>query len=121
MKRTPSSPPKAAITDTWSRSTTIWGSVRCQMKRAGRVKITPAATDSPADPMVCTMLVSRIVPRRNARKIATAMTAAGIDALAVSPTRSPRYAFAAPKTTASRSPITTALTVSSAIEAPADT
>ena len=90
MKRTPSSPPKAAITDTCSRSTTIVGSERCQMKSAGRVKITPAATDSPAEPIVCTMLVSRIVPRRSARKMATAITAAGIEALTVSPTRRPR-------------------------------
>ena len=90
MKRTPSSPPMAAITDTWSRSTPIVGSVRCQMKSAGSVKITPAATDSPAEPIVWTMLVSRIEPRRSTRKMATAITAAGIDALTVSPTRSPR-------------------------------
>ena len=85
------------------------------------VKITPAATDSPAEPIVCTMLVSRIVPRRSTRKMATAMTAAGIEALTVSPTRSPRYAFAAPKTTAIRMPMTTALTVNSAIDCDAGT
>ena len=90
MKSTPRSPPNAAITEIWTRSTTIVGSVRCQTKRAGRVKITPAATDSPADPMVCTMFASRIDPWRRARKMATAITAAGMDAETVNPTRRPR-------------------------------
>ena len=41
------------------------------------------------------------------------MTAAGIDADTVIPTLSPRYAFAAPNTMASRSPITVEVTVNS--------
>ena len=34
---------------------------------AGSVKMTPPATDSPAEPVVCTMLFSRIVARPSAR------------------------------------------------------
>ena len=90
MKRTPNRPPKRAITLTCITSTTMVGSCRCQMKSAGSVKITPAASDSPAEPTVCTMLVSRIVPLLMARKMATAITAAGMEALTVRPTRSPR-------------------------------
>jgi hypothetical protein len=64
---------------------------RPQIKKAGIVKITPAARDSPAEPTVCTMLVSRIVPcLKKMRKMATAITAAGIDAETVSPTLRPR-------------------------------
>src|SRR6188474_2477457 len=43
------------------------------------------------------------------------MTAAGIDADTVMPTRSPRYALAAPKTIPSTTPIATAFSVNSAI------
>ena len=54
------------------------------------VKTTPAATDSPADPIVWTMLFSRIVepPRRLSTEIAS--TAIGIEALTVRPARRPR-------------------------------
>ncbi len=57
---------------------------------AGIVKTTPPATDSPADPIVCTMLFSRIVepPRRFSTEIAS--TAIGMEALTVSPARRPR-------------------------------
>ena len=41
------------------------------------------------------------------------MTAAGIDAETVSPTRSPRYAFAAPNTRPRTTPTTTAFAVNS--------
>ena len=50
MKRTPRRPPKRAMTDICTTSTTMVGSDRCHMKRAGRVKITPAAKDSPRRP-----------------------------------------------------------------------
>ena len=43
------------------------------------------------------------------------ITAAGIDADTVIPTRSPKYAFAAPKITARSIPITMEVTVSSGI------
>jgi hypothetical protein len=42
------------------------------------------------------------------------MTAAGIDAETVMPTRRPRYAFAAPKTMPSTTPMVTASSVNSA-------
>ena len=89
MKRTPSNPPNSASTVIWPTLTMIAGSSRAHRNSAGRVKITPAARDSPADPTVWTMLASRIVPPK-IRKTATAITAAGIEALTVSPTRRPR-------------------------------
>ncbi len=54
------------------------------------VKTTPEASDSPADPIVWTMLFSRIVepPKRLSTEMAS--TAIGIDALTVSPARNPR-------------------------------
>ena len=75
------------------------------MKSAGSVKIAPAASDSPAEPMVCTKLFSRIESRfKMMRMIPIERTAAGIEAETVMPTRRPRYAFAAPNSTASRIP-----------------
>ena len=81
---------------------------------AGIVKIAPAATDSPADPIVCTKLFSNIDSRRKrTRKIPIEITAAGMDAETVIPTRNPRYAFAAPNTTAKIIPKTIDDTVNS--------
>ena len=83
-------------------------------KRAGSVKIAPAATDSPAEPIVWTRLFSRMESlRRMTRMIPMEITAAGIEAEIVIPTRRPRYAFAAPKTMASRIPIRREVTVNS--------
>ncbi len=60
-------------------------------KRAGRVKMAPAARDSPAEPIVCTMLLSRIESRRRTmRMIPMEITAAGMEAETVIPTRRPR-------------------------------
>ena len=60
------------------------------------------------------MLLSRIeFFLRMILVIPIAMTAAGIDAEIVIPTRRPRYAFAAPKTIASRIPETTEVMVNS--------
>ena len=78
------------------------------------VKIAPAANDSPAEPMVWTMLLSRMefffmITRITPREI----TAAGIEADTVIPTFSPRYAFAAPNTTARIIPIRIDVTVNS--------
>ena len=59
---------------------------------AGMVTPTPKAIDSPAEPVVCTMLFSRIVVRKtgktlpSARKIVIDSTATGIDADTVMPT-----------------------------------
>ena len=51
----------------------------------------PSASAVEAEPMVCDRLVSRILAgRRRTRKTATVMTAAGIEAEIVSPTRRPR-------------------------------
>jgi hypothetical protein len=64
------------------------------INRAGKVKMTPLASELDADPVVCEILVSRIVPRmptlESARNTATVMTATGIDVLIVSPARKPR-------------------------------
>src|SRR5216117_2073563 len=55
---------------------------------AGIVKTTPPATDSPADPMVWTMLFSRIVEPPSFLRTEIASTAIGIEALTVRPARS---------------------------------
>ena len=56
---------------------------------AGRVKITPPATDSPAEPVVCTMLFSRIEALPKARKMLMERTAMGMEAATVNPARKP--------------------------------
>ncbi len=51
----------------------------------------PVASEVEADATVCERLASRIVPLvRSMRKAATVITAAGIDAETVMPTRRPR-------------------------------
>jgi hypothetical protein len=57
---------------------------------AGIVNTTPPATDSPAEPIVWTMLFSRIVEPPSFFSTEMASTAIGIDALTVRPARSPR-------------------------------
>jgi len=61
-------------------------------KRAGIVKMVPAASDELAEPMVCERLASRIIPRppRTDLKKATVRTAMGMDVETVRPTRRPR-------------------------------
>ena len=54
------------------------------------VNTTPEASDSPADPMVWTMLFSRIVEPPSRLSTEMASTAIGIDALTVRPARRPR-------------------------------
>lgn len=84
------------------------------MNKAGSVKIAPAASDSPAEPIVCTILFSSIeFLRRITRITPIEITAAGIDADTVIPTRRPRYAFAAPNTTARIIPKITEVAVNS--------
>ncbi len=53
------------------------------------VKITPPATDSPAEPMVCTRLFSRIVALPRARSRLIDSTEMGMEAATVRPARSP--------------------------------
>src|ERR1700689_2652855 len=59
-------------------------------------KITPAAADSPAEPVVCTMLFSRIVEPPNGRRMLIERTAIGIEAETVRPARKPTYTETAP-------------------------
>lgn len=85
---------------------------------AGMVTPTPKAIDSPAEPLVWTMLCSRRVasftPSFAARRNSVIeMTAMGIDALTVRPTLSTRYSDEAPKIAPSSVPRTSARTVSS--------
>jgi hypothetical protein len=57
----------------------------------GSVNATPAASDSPAEPVVWAMLFSRIVPRmRSQRNSVIDSTATGIDADTVRPILRPR-------------------------------
>jgi hypothetical protein len=80
----------------------------------GSVNATPAASDSPAEPVVWAMLFSRIVPRSlSQRNSVIERTATGIDADTVRPILRPRYVDDAAKTMPSTAPITTAGMVSS--------
>ena len=108
MNSTPSHPPSSA-----SRNTREYSSGNPKKISAGSVKITPEATDSPAEPMVCTMLFSRIVDLPKARNAVMDSTAMGIDADTVSPARSPTYTVTAPNSTPNSIPNTTVFTVNS--------
>src|SRR5581483_9743075 len=83
------------------------------MTSAGKVKMAPAATASPADAMVWTTLFSRMVVPPSIRRIAIEITAAGMLAETVSPAYRPRYALAAPSKSASTTPRTAARAVNS--------
>ncbi len=88
---------------------------------AGIVNTTPPATDSPAEPIVCTMLFSRMVEPPNRLSTEMASTAIGIDAETVRPARSPRYTVDAPKMRPNSTPRTIALAVNSATDCSAAT
>ena len=96
--RMPSRPPSTATSITRTRSISKPRSIS-----AGIVTPTPKAIDSPAEPVVWTMLFSRIVARRvpstveSARNSVIDSTATGIDAETVIPTLSTRYSDEAPK------------------------
>src|SRR5699024_6002437 len=93
-----------------------------QMNKAGNVKITPAANDSPVDVIVCTILFSRMDVRFNIiRSTAIEITAAGIEADTVIPTIKPKYAFAAPNTIANTAPTRAAVNVNSVFLSAGDT
>jgi hypothetical protein len=89
--------------------------------RAGIVTPTPKAIDSPADPVVWTMLFSRIELRRvrvmaeKPRKSEIESTAIGIDAETVMPTLRTRYIDDAEKMMPSTAPARTADQVNSGI------
>ncbi len=82
----PSTPPRK------QRATTCpYGGAMPQRKRAGMVKMVPDASDVEAEAMVWDRFASRRVAlARKRRNRATVMTAAGIDADTVMPTRRPR-------------------------------
>ena len=78
MNNTPSMPPRIAIRVVSQNLNSLQTPV---ITSAGTVKMIPAARLSPDEAMVCTMLFSRIVPRRRMpRMIPIEITAAGIDA-----------------------------------------
>ena len=89
MNNTPSRPPASA-------NKVICNNDGCKPHRnnAGRVKMTPLATELDEDPTVWAMLASRICADppslRSAWNAATVITATGMDVLMVSPARSPR-------------------------------
>ena len=89
MNSTPNRPPVIAKRVIWRRV----GS-KPQRKRAGRVKMTPLATELDAEPTVCERLASSRVfwapSLRSARNTATVITATGIDVEIVRPALRPR-------------------------------
>ena len=91
LERTPNTPPHSAISAISTREGAPSPQSLIHINRAGRVKIAPAATDSPAEPMVCTMLFSKMESLlRMTRITPMEITAAGMDADTVIPTRRPR-------------------------------
>src|SRR5688572_12654301 len=119
----PKSPPSTATVITLVRSISKPSSIN-----AGIVAPTPNAIDSPAEPVVCTMLFSRIVARRKRRNDGktevkaesprnsdTERTAIGIDADTVIPTLSTKYIDEAAKIIPNTVPVSTAGQVNSAM------
>ena len=114
IKSTPITPPISAINAISKKEGGSLPVSDAHIKSAGNVKIAPAATDSPAEPIVCTILFSKTESFLKIMRITPIeMTAAGIDADTVIPTRSPRYAFAPPNKTASMMPKITLVAVNS--------
>src|SRR5258708_15971023 len=96
-KKKPQSPPPIN-----GRKNTRQDSVFSEKPRkisAGSVKMTPAATDSPAEPVVCTILFSRIEDLPNARRMEIDSTEIGIAPQTVHPPRTPTYTTPAPTST----------------------
>ena len=122
INSTPRTPPTKAISEIVSRfGASVFPSF-AHKNKAGSVNIAPAARDSPAEPIVCTMLLSRIESFFIITRITPIeITAAGIDAETVIPTRRPRYAFAAPKIIASKTPMMIDVAVNSGVTLSAGT
>src|SRR5216684_6707517 len=118
MNSTPSHPPISARKKT--RQYSVFNE-KPRKIRAGRVKITPAATDSPADPVVCTILFSRIVDFPNARRMEIDSTEIGMEAETVSPARNPTYTETAPNRIPKSDPRSTARQLNSVIALDAST
>ncbi len=87
---TPITPPAAARVTICRRLKYSLAPPLAMNRKAGVVNTTPAAIDSPAEPMVCTMLFSRMVDLPNRLKTAIASTAMGIEADTVRPARNAR-------------------------------
>ncbi len=86
----PRSPPTNIRADDLRYASTVLNFVQApEMRKAGIVKIAPAAMDSPMDPTVLAMFSSRIEPFMILR-MAMPMTAAGYVAAIVIPALSPR-------------------------------
>src|SRR4029077_1707551 len=118
MNNTPSHPPISARKKT--RQYSVFNEKPRKIS-AGRVKMTPAATDSPAEPVVCTMLFSRIVDLPNARRIEIDSTEIGIEAETVSPARNPTYTETAPNKMPNNEPRITARQLNSVMALDAST
>src|SRR5690625_2459574 len=88
IRTVPSTPPANAIMVIVKRL-----GFKYQINKAGNVKITPAASDSPVDVIVCTILFSKMDVRFIiSHNIAIDITAAGMDAETVIPKISPKQA-----------------------------
>ncbi len=77
------------------------------------MKTTPEAMLSPAEPMVWTMLFSRMVEPPSFLRTEMDSTATGIEAETVSPAFSARYTVEAPKSRPKKTPTPMALGVNS--------
>ncbi len=87
VNNTPNTPPHKAIKAVSQKLKDCQYPIRI---KAGKVKIAPAAKDSPAEAAVCTALFSRILCFLNKLNMAIEITAAGIDADTVNPANKPR-------------------------------
>ena len=87
---TPMMPPTAARVTIWTMLKYSCAPPLAMKRNAGIVNTTPAAIDSPAEPIVWTMLFSRMVERPKRLNTAMASTAIGIDADTVRPARRAR-------------------------------
>ena len=118
----PSSPPNAPTVITL---TTLMSNP--SSNSAGIVTPKPKAIDSPAEPVVCVMLFSRIVAGRSPkmraipRNSVIESTATGMDADTVMPTLSTRYSDEAPNRMPRITPAVTAGQVNSAMSELGDT
>ena len=91
MNITPMTPPINAINAISTKDGMLVPPSSAHMNRAGSVKIAPAANDSPAEPIVCTMLFSRMESFFKITRITPMeITAAGMEADTVIPTLSPK-------------------------------
>ena len=118
MNNTPSQPPSKASGKTRQK---VNSAPNPRKISAGMVNMTPAASDSPAEPVVCTILFSRMVERPKARRMLMESTDIGMEAETVSPARKPTYTVIAPNSKPNSAPRMTARTVNSFCVSSAET